>query len=380
MKKHIIEITYPEDKMIENRRRLEAVEKFEYTDRVPVVTGVYTRFPLKARNVALAEYDSDPQTQLYHQLLNTKWNIENIPDDRCISTQIAVGPDFHNMNTAGGFGAQIDWLEDSPPRIHPLIESPPDIDKLPVPQPTDNLWGKKVEWFHKMKELLKDIKVIFNGKPAPVDVTVGGFEGVLTAAVDLVGSRFYQWLYEYPRACHKLLSKITTGQIRWEAYCRELMKAPGTGFGSAEDAAQMISLSHFREFVVPYHRELYQTFPGDRGMHMCGTSSHLLQSLVDDLRISHFNGFGREVDPRYIAKIMGGKVKMSGNIDPMLIQTGPKEKIIEASLHCLDAIAPYGGFILADGHNVPPGAPLENIRALVEAAQIYGKPEKLVKG
>ena len=69
---------------------------------------------------------------------------------------------------------------------------------------------------------------------------------------------------------------------------------------------------------------------------------------------------------------MGGRVVLIGNIDPMLIHRGPPERIREVARTIIEKLAPYKGFILQDGNNIPPGTPLENINTLMEAAEQYG--------
>jgi len=107
---------------------------------------------------------------------------------------------------------------------------------------------------------------------------------------------------------------------------------------------------------------------------MCGQSTHLHQSLVEDLRISSFDLFGYPVEPAVAARNLGGRVHLWGNINPMLMLNGTKAQVKQAALEALGALAPCGGYRLGDGANVCPGTPLENLAALTEAAEDYGLP------
>ncbi len=107
---------------------------------------------------------------------------------------------------------------------------------------------------------------------------------------------------------------------------------------------------------------------------MCGNSAHLHEVLLEDLRMTSFNAFGYEVEPRIAAANLGGRVYLLGNINPMLMLSGSKEEVKRAAAECLAALAPFGGFVLSDGANVCPGTPIENLAALVEAAEEYGTP------
>jgi uroporphyrinogen-III decarboxylase len=74
-----------------------------------------------------------------------------------------------------------------------------------------------------------------------------------------------------------------------------------------------------------------------------------------------------------IAGIMGGKVVLLGNVNPMLIRSGTPAQVREATRRAIEALAPLKGFIVQDGNNIPPGSPLVNINAMMEAAETYGR-------
>ena len=65
---------------------------------------------------------------------------------------------------------------------------------------------------------------------------------------------------------------------------------------------------------------------------------------------------------------MGGRVRLWGNINPMLLKDG------SAATEALKAMAPCGGYMLGDGANICPGTPLENLSAMMESACDYGLP------
>ena len=379
MNTYTIHIAYPKEKIEASRRRIEAARRFEYVDRVPVVLGVFTRYLLNQRGVGYGEYLSSARANLIHQLENYKWLLEHVEEDRCTSTDIVVGPDFENIPSASAFGAPIVYQDDVPPRALPYVSAIDDMARVPEATPEDGLWGKGIEWALEWRRLLQDeVQVYFNGKRARVRVSVGAYAlGPFSTAVDLAGERFYEWLYAAPQECHALLAKITRAMIRMEQYCRKHVAEERTGgFGLAEDSAQIISVKQFREFVVPYCRQLYEAFPGERLMHMCGTSGHLLESLRDDLHITAFYGFGSPVDPALVAQKLGGHAQLQGNIDCLLLREGPPERIAEAIWDTLEKLAPVGGYLLCDGCNIIPGTPVEHLNLMVRTAERFGLPAR----
>ena len=76
-----ISLQYPAEKLEENRRLREPLQRFEYGERVPVIFGASGRFVLHGRGVGFLEYFAGPKAQLRHQLLNLKWKLENVPGD-----------------------------------------------------------------------------------------------------------------------------------------------------------------------------------------------------------------------------------------------------------------------------------------------------------
>lgn len=366
-------LEYPEARMAANRRRLEAAERFEAVDRVPVVLSITTRYALAQRGVGFEEYYKDPRSHLYHQLMNHKWALENVDDDHVTSTQVTVQPDFQNTSAAH-FGAGLQFRDDSPPWLEPSVHSPDDVARLSAPAPEDHLGGVKLRWFREMTELAKDVRVTFNGREVPVNVTLGGLQGPTPIAVGLVGEAYYWWLYDHPDACRQLMAKIVEGFSAWEACRRRLIGTTPGSLGLGDDAGQLLSRPLFREFDLPYLRQLFEAFPGGRVVHMCGNCRHLLDILADELRITRFNGFGFPLSPEDVAARMSGKVVLVGNVNPMLIQDGSEAEIEQACFHCLAALAPGGGYILQDGNNITPQTDPRKLGIVKRSSERFGVP------
>jgi uroporphyrinogen-III decarboxylase len=251
-----------------------------------------------------------------------------------------------------------------------------------MPEVNSGLWGTVLEWWQRMKDLATETKVTFSGQDGRVDVAPLG-TGCLSPhmiAVDLVGEDFYWWMLEYPEACHRFLHRITGALMAAEENFRRIDPRPRGGYALAEDSAQAMSPQLFKEFCIPYTTALYDRFGAGlrngRAMHMCGNSTHLHRTLVDDARISSFDVFGYLVPPRVAAENLGGRMYLWGNINPMLMLQGTKEEVKAEALEALKWMAPCGGFMLGDGANVCPGTPVENLAVLTEAAEEYGLPER----
>ena len=374
-----LNIDYPLKKMEQSRRRMQARGEYRYVDRVPVGFCLVPRFFAPIFGIPYREIFKDAETQYHWQLEFLKYRLENVPEDSaCQGPTLHVGPYFDNVMDSDAFGAQTIWPENETLHTRPTIRTVEEMEALKIPPPDAGLWGRATDWWLQMKEFVRDTKVSFNGHEGRVEVGTLGISGLdpHMIAVDLVGVDFYAWLIECPDACHRFLDKITKGLIQAQHHFMEIDPRPRGGLGLAADTATAMSPDLFRKFVVPYDNKLYEELGGgpngDRGMHMCGPSTHLHDALVKDLKVTSFNLFGYQVPPEVAADSLGGKMLLWGNINPMLMLNGTKEEVKRACLNALEAMAPCGGLMLGDGANVCPGTPLENLAAFVETAEEYG--------
>ena len=63
-----------------------------------------------------------------------------------------------------------------------------------------------------------------------------------------------------------------------------------------------------------------------------------------------------------------------GNVDPVKVMwMGKKEDILRESKKCIDAAKEGGKYMLCTGCEIPRDTSLENIKALFEAADKYGR-------
>ncbi len=377
--RHEIHIDYDPARFEANRRRMEARSQFRVHDRVPVAYCVVPRFFAPLFGVRYGDLFRDPETQYRLLLQFAKFRMERIREDIWTAPVITVAPYFDNVTNASAFGAEIGWSDTETPRAIPTIKDPDDAARLRMPDVDAGLWGRAHRWRSAMREFASKTRVTIGGVEGRVEVapaSIGG-EGPHMVAVDLVGEDLYWWQIERPDCCHALLRTITDGMIRAEERCRSMDPTPRGAYCIAEDAAQVMSARMFREFCVPYVDMLFERFGAGlrdgRGMHMCGDSTHLLDALRDDLRISHFILFGYRVSPRDAARAFPSGVYLWGNLDPMLLKDGAPAQVREAALQCLEALAPTGGLLLGDGANICPGTPLENLDAVTQASEEYAR-------
>ena len=373
-----INIDYPPEKMTQSKMRMETRGSFQYVDRVAVNYCLVARYFAPLFGLRYIDFFKDAETQFYWQLQFEKYRIENIPEDHCCGPTLHIHPYFDNAVPPSGHGAEVGWDDDNPIRALPVIHTVDEMERFEIAEPNNGLRGTAIEWWLLMKELAAQTRVTFNEIESPIEVGALSLAGLSPhmIAIDLVGEDFYWWMLEHPDACHRFLDKITRGEIAAEENARRIDPRPrGNHHGIAEDSAQIMSAEMFKAFCVPYSRILFEKYGTEgRGVHMCGDSRHLLDSLKEDLKITSFDIFGYLVPPKVIAEKLGGTTLLWGNINPMLMLNGTEEEVKQAATICLEEMGSCGGLMLGDGANVCPGTPLASFQAIMEAAEEFGRP------
>jgi uroporphyrinogen-III decarboxylase len=370
-----IEIEVDEERLTlneEKRERLQKTQRFERTDRVPVMVNTNQWTALAARDRTAADYLRSPVDNLREQILNAKWRIEDVLDDTPVPDSLSIQPDLGCLRGVE-FAMDITWLDDGPPKCdHPLTE-PEQIDDLVVPDPAGGLNAKRIEWYHDMVATCNDIEVTLNGQPLSVEITLGQPGGPIPSAFALSGANMLLWMALEPERMHRLMAIVTESHVNGVRYFDKMMgRDPVHPLLLGCDTGEMLSPEMFRAFVVPYYLEIWEAYPGPRAYHNCGKSEHQLDIVRDDMGVTSHDGFGFCVDPEVLADKMAGRVVLKGGLDPSLVKSGTWQDIVGSAERYIDALGRRGGFILSLGGGAAPGTAVENYQALVEASRGIG--------
>lgn len=341
---------------------------------MPVKLGIGTRYWLPVLGIGFEEYWSSPRKMLEAQLVASKWILENIRDDRHV---LSVSPDFQNVREASGLGCEITFREGFPWIREPLIRSAADVQKLKRADMTKfGLTGRMVKYFSEMRDLVKEWRIVLDNGPIQVDLGSGmGTDGPFTNVSWIRGAtNLLSDVIKNPQLVHEMMDLVTDKIIDFNHYLREMAGIPrNCGMGLADDFAAYLSPEQYREFALPYHNRIYQSFgTKERSIHLCGKIDHLLELLVSEERIRNLDGFGWVTSPAKLVKVMGGKVLLYGGPSPSLILQGPEEKIVDSCREYIEAFDALGGYALGDGYNIAPGTPLNHMNSLMKAAERYG--------
>lgn len=381
-KPETIEIGVPIDEIEARRERVQTAKRFGTPDRVPVIPAIAHRLLVPQVGVRFRDYYADPETMLRTQIVAQKWLMENIATDAHSITGAWVGAwtDFQNTFEAGSLGCEVTFPDDDIPWVGPgWVKTADDLRRLEAMDFVHSgINARQIAYRRAMMAVAEKYPVRFQGGPVfypgenpSLTHTSDGPFGV---AGDVMGqTELFTAVYGDPDFVRELLRIVTDKLIAWLDFCWEEEQLPARDFAWTDDLAVSLSAKSYRELVLPEEKRLRFHFDGWLSLHMCGRADHLLQTFVEDLQINEFQGFGYQVNLDRVAAVMGGRVVLVGNVDPMLIHLGTPEQIRAATRNVIEKLAHFRGLIIQDGSNIPPGTPLENINAMMEAARLYGR-------
>ena len=379
----VIEIGVPAEAIEARKARVEAVRRFEMPDRIPVIPAIAHRFLVPKTGTSFRDYYRDPETMLRTQILAQKWLMENVRTDAYTITGPWVGAwtDFQNTFEAGSLGCEIMFPEDDIPWVGPgWVSTDHDLRILEGMEFVHSgLNGAQILYRKKMMEVADRYPVRFQGGqvfyPGENPSLTHTSDGPFGVAGDLMGiTELFLAVKERPEFVRELLRIVTAKLIAYLDFCAEEENLPSPrDLAWTDDLAVSLSAETYRDLVLPFEKELRFHFDGRLSLHMCGATDHLLEIFAEDLAIHEFQGFGYQVDLHHVGRVMGGRIVLLGNVNPMLIHTGTPAEVREATRQVIEVLGPYRGLIIQDGNNIPPGSPLENINAMTEAAELYGR-------
>lgn len=378
-----IEIGVPITEIEARKKRVTQAKHFETPDRVPVVPALAHRFLVPQVGVRFKDYYGDPETMLRTQILAQKWVMENVRTDAYDITGAWVGAwtDFQNTFEAGSLGCDVVFPDDDIPWVGTgWVRTDADLRRLErMDFIHTGINARQIKYRNVMMSVAEEYPVRFQGGPVfyPGEnpALTHTSDGPFGIAGDLMGQlELFTAVYDRPDFVRELLRIITAKLIEYLDFCWEEEHLPTPkDFAWTDDLAVSLSAETYRDIVLPYERQLRMHFDGYLSLHMCGATDHLLEIFTNELKISEYQGFGYQVDLDRIGAVMGGRVVLVGNVNPMLIHSGTPDDVRSATRQVIEKLAHHRGLIIQDGNNIPPGSPLENINAMMEAAEMYGR-------
>ena len=261
---------------------------------------------------------------------------------------------------------------------HPLEEvaTEEEIASYPFPDPQD---PARVAGLREEAERLAD---------EGWAVVLGGpGEGAFERSLWLRGfERFFIDLVRSPSLALALLDRLVDFRLKfWELLLGEvgdLAQVVVEGDDLATQRGLMISPEMYRKYLKPRHKRIF-SFIKERApqvkifFHTCGAVYELIPDLievgVDILNPVQLSAAG--MDPRRLKREFGDALTFwGGGVDTQrVLPRGTPEEVKDEVKRRIEELAPGGGFVFATVHNIQADVPPENILAMWEALQEYGK-------
>ena len=173
------------------------------------------------------------------------------------------------------------------------------------------------------------------------------------------------FVHELMKVCTQLSLDRAVAMAETEVYIR---------IGDPSAGCSLISPGIYREFVKPYHEQLFAELRtvsrAPVGLHMCGYIDPIMEELAS-LPIDWI-----EIDaPSSLEKMVAAsqdRIVIRGQVPVDMFLQGTGEQIHQEVKRCVDTAASANALMLGPGCSVPFNAPIENIRHFLDAAHKYG--------
>ena len=241
-------------------------------------------------------------------------------------------------------GCNLEFPEDK--ISHPkdiVLHEKSQLAALKVPDPKKD--GRLPYFFELCERVSSRVK-----KQAPLGL---GHSGPWNLAMHLRGTE--QLLIETmedPGFVHELM-KFTTEVVRNVGDA--LIDAGFTpSLGEACASCSLISPKIYRDFIMPYHRELREYFSTRRSamtLHICG----YIDPIIPDILETGINFISLDAPSSLKALVDASDKKaiIMGNVPTELFAAGTREQMEAAIDDCLETAAEGSGFILSSGCEIP---------------------------
>jgi len=288
----------------------------------------------------------------------------------------------HNTYDAAYFGAPVRF---NPGQVA-CTETPFNLDDVDdflardFSNPLKNVW--LMEQLH-AREVLDRAAQSFTyaGRKGTVGPFTLGFDGPLTVATNLFGEDIFVLLGMDPPKARELLLTITRAVILRNRTLSRLAGealAPKPGGWMADNSVQLISTEMLEEVVLPAHKLWFNemflppTVETVRACHLCGDATRHFPLLARELGITSFDT-GFPVNHGALRKVLGPDVEICGGPEISLLMQGTPEACAARTRQILHSGVMEGGrFLLQEGNNLPPCAPLKNLSAVYETCLTDG--------
>ena len=268
--------------------------------------------------------------------------------------------EFGMCTEPSAFGAKCVFHRNEFPFADKVILDVAQIDDLAEPDPaTDGLLPFMLNRLRSTQPRIEAMghKIRFSVSRGPLNI-----------ATFLMGTtEFLMALKMDPERAHKLLRMITSFLKKWHTLQRETFPSID-GIFMLDDIVGFIGEEDFREFGLPYFKDLYAAEAAVKFFHNDAKCEKSI-GFYPEIGINLYNpGIFNTLDD--LRRLAGRPLAILGNIPPRdVLAKGTPAEVGAAVKRLLAETADKSRLILSCAGGMPPGVSTENVRAFIEAAR-----------
>ncbi|MFO7985264.1 MAG: MtaA/CmuA family methyltransferase [Desulfatiglandaceae bacterium] len=263
-----------------------------------------------------------------------------------------VMPEFSVHQEAAALGSHVDWGNRD---MMPDAKTAPYADFSPIQIP-ENLIEKPS--IRVVLDALSTLRHQVGGQAA----IIGKVMGPWTLSYHLVGVE--NFLRKVGRkdadTINRLLRQLMPVTIE---VARAQFRAGADVVVLADHATgDLVGPHHYREYLLPIHKELTSRIEGPLILHVCGNCWDRL-SLFAEAGFDAYH-FEWQMDAKTVATLIGDRLSLVGNVNnPETLLMGTPEAVYQQARYAVDA----GVHMIGPECAIPLPTPMENLKAIVSA-------------
>jgi uroporphyrinogen decarboxylase len=348
-----------------NRDRVVAAYKRSFADRVPVYP-IVASFAGTLDGLSIEEYCTNPTKAIAAMM---KYFERYQPDVVLAYNDLA--------KEAEAFGCAVKYSDYVVPSIEKhVLEDKANLAKLAIPDPDRTA---------RLPGFLEQCEALV--KAAPPTAIGAVAVGPWTIAMLLRNPEMMLLdTFEDPRFIHDLMRLTTDFCKLWgEAIVKTRI---GLSFSEPTASISLISPDNYREFILPYHKELVEHFKARKvgvTTHICGTTYPIYEDLIGVGFTTVSFDLDQQSDPalhvdqlKRFMEVAKGRAVAIGNVDATRFEKATREEIEAEVRRCIDTAARQSGFILSTSCEIPPRSSPEIVKWFMDAAHEYGRYERIL--
>ena len=268
--------------------------------------------------------------------------------------------EFGMCTEPSAFGAKCVFHHNEFPFAEKTIREAAQIDDLAEPDPaTDGLLPFMLNRLRSVRPRLEELghKIRFSVSRGPLNV-----------ATFLMGTtEFLMALKTDPDKAHKLLRLITQCLKKWHALQRQTFPSID-GMFLLDDIVGFIGEADFKEFGLPYFKELYAADVAVKFFHNDAECAKSI-GYYPEIGINLYNP-GIFNSLAELRQMSANRLAILGNIPPRdVLAKGSPGDVTAAVKQLLAETPDRSRLILSCAGGVPPGVSTENLKAFIAAAK-----------